>query len=327
MSKSDELLNQLHRFEVTGLIGLSTAAAAAVAASGPMLPGLYSHNRSVLTLQLDEMVGKRSIIPARAAREMARKLELTMDRLMLELLPIARGFARAPISHYRVGVVGKGKKGDLYFGYNIEFLNVPLSYTVHAEQAIVAQALMRGETSLEAVALFDTPSGLCRQFLNELPSAGNARILTPSRRPVRLRTLLPNFFGPQDLGQAGGLLGSQPWNLQLTGKKPDELSEAALAAARKSYAPYSQSPSGVALQTSSGKIYVGGCAENAAFNPSMSPLQGAIVNLVADHTEYRDIERAVLVEKDGAPASQEGATRNLLSALNPKARLTVLKAR
>lgn len=325
MSKSDELLNQLHRFEVTGLIGLSTAAAAAVAGSGHMLPGLYSHNRSMLTIQLQEMVGKKSIIPARQAREMARKLELTMDRLMLELLPIARGFARAPISHYRVGVVGKGKKGDLYFGYNIEFLSVPLNYTVHAEQAIIAQALMKGETSLEAVALFDTPSGLCRQFLNELPQAGNSRILTPSRRPVRLRTLLPNFFAPEDLGHAGGLLGSAPWKLELPGKH-DDLAAAALEAARKSYAPYSQSPSGVAIEAH-GKHYVGGTAENAAFNPSMSPMQGAVVNLVAGQVEYRDIARAVLVEKEGAPASQAGSAELLLKALNPRAKFSVLKAR
>lgn len=326
MSTSDELLNQLHRFEVTGLIGLSTAAAAAVAASGPMLPGLYSHNRSVLTVQLEEMLGKQSIVPARQARQIAKKLELTADRLMVELLPIARRFARAPISHYRVGVVGKGKKGDLYFGYNIEFLDVPLNYTVHAEQAIIAQALMRGETSLEAVALFDTPSGLCRQFLNELPGAGNMRILTPSRRPVRLRTLLPNFFGPEDLGQAGGLLGSSSWKLELKGKV-DSLAQSALEAARKSYAPYSQSPSGIALETTDGKHYCGGCAENAAFNPSMSPMQGAVVNLVADGRSYGEIARAVLVEREGAPASQAGSAQNLLQALQPKARLTVLKAR
>lgn len=325
MAKSDELLNQLHRFEVTGLIGLSTAAAAAVAGSGHMLPGLYSHNRSVITVQLQEMVGKKSIIPARQARQMAKKLELNMDRLMLELLPIARDFARAPISHYRVGVVGKGKKGDLYFGYNIEFLHCPLNYTVHAEQAIIAQALMKGETSLEAVALFDTPSGLCRQFLNELPGAGNARILTPSRRPVRLRTLLPNFFGPEDLGQAGGLLGSGAWKLELQGKH-DELAVSALEAARKSYAPYSQSPSGVAIEAH-GKHYAGGVAENAAFNPSMSPMQAAVVNLVADHVEYKDIARAVLVEKEGAPASQAGSAENLLKALNPRAKFTVYKAR
>ncbi len=325
MSKSDELLNQLHRFEVTGLIGLSTAAAAAVAGSGHMLPGLYSHNRSVLTVQLQEIVGKQSIIPARQARQIAKKLDLNMDRLMLELLPIARGFARAPISHYRVGVVGKGKKGDLYFGYNVEFLNVPLNYTVHAEQGIIAQALMKGETTLEAVALFDTPSGLCRQFLNELPGAGNIRILTPSRRPVRLRTLLPNFFGPEDLGQAGGLLGSGQWKLELPGK-PDALAIAALEAARKSYAPYSQSPSGIAIEAH-GKHYCGGTAENAAFNPSMSPMQGAVVNLVADHVEYKDIARAVLVEKEGAPASQAGSAENLLRALNPRAKFTVLKAR
>ncbi|MEW6280566.1 MAG: cytidine deaminase [Candidatus Eremiobacterota bacterium] len=319
-----ELLRQLGNFQNTGLIGLSTVAAAAMVATGEALPGLYGTSQSALTTQLKGLLGRRAHIPAAKARELAKKLDMSMDRLMIELIPVARGFARAPISGFRVGVVGKGRKGDLYFGYNIEFPGVPLNQTVHGEQAAVSIALMKGETSMEAVALIDAPSGECRQFLNELPRGGNLRILMHSRRPMRLSTLLPHSFGPAELGEKAALLHSRPWDLELATK--DELSAAALEAARRSYAPYSRSPSGVALSTGT-RIYAGGCAENAAFNPSLSPLQAALVHLVADGGDYADIQRAVLVEREGARAAQEGSTRMLLEAIAPQARLKVLKAR
>ncbi|MEG3387511.1 hypothetical protein V5H41_28630, partial [Salmonella enterica] len=40
--------------------------------------------------------------------------------------------------------------------------------------------------------------------------------------------------------------------------------------------PYSHSPSGVALECKDGRIFTGSYAENAAFNPTLPPLQGAL---------------------------------------------------
>src|SRR5206468_5952186 len=54
---------------------------------------------------------------------------------------------------------------------------------------------------------------------------------------------------------------------------------AALDAARKAYAPYSKSPSGVAIRSASGRTYRGSYIENVAFNPSLSPLQVALTGL------------------------------------------------
>ena len=46
----------------------------------------------------------------------------------------------------------------------------------------------------------------------------------------------------------------------------DDLNQAAIRAANKPH-PYSNSPSGVALQCRDGRIFTGSYAENAAFNP------------------------------------------------------------
>ena len=51
---------------------------------------------------------------------------------------------------------------------------------------------------------------------------------------------------------------------------------AALEAARRSYSPYTRCPSAVALITPGG-IHSGGIIENAAHNPSLQPLQAALI--------------------------------------------------
>lgn len=56
-----------------------------------------------------------------------------------------------------------------------------------------------------------------------------------------------------------------------------EMLTAALREANLAYAPYSRSPAGLALCTSSGRVFSGRCVESAAYNPTMSPLHAALV--------------------------------------------------
>ncbi|STM38216.1 cytidine deaminase [Escherichia coli] len=71
-------------------------------------------------------------------------------------------------------------------------------------------------------------------------------------------------------------MDEQDHGYALTG---DALSQAAIAAANRSHMPYSKSPSGVALECKDGRIFSGSYAENAAFNPTLPPLQGALILL------------------------------------------------
>lgn len=104
----------------------------------------------------------------------------------------------------------------------------------------------------------------------------------------------------------------------------EKLKFAALEAANKSHAPYSDSPSGVALVDSNGKVYKGSYVESAAFNPSLGPLQAAVVAFVAGGGgEYDEIVGAVLVEKDGAVVKQEDTVRLLLDSISPNCRFQI----
>ena len=226
------------------------------------------------------------------------------------LLAQAAAFAKPPVSQFKVGAVARGKSGGTYLGANVEFAGEALSFTVHAEQSAVVNAWMQGETAIDVVATSAAPCGYCRQFLNELVTASDL-VIHMGGEERKLSDLLPHSFGPRDLGITSGLLGSA--NNGLSIDENDDLSRAALAAANMSYAPYSRSFAGVALRTHGGVIVTGPYAENAAFNPSLSPLEAALSQLNMSGGAWSDIAEIVLVATDGMHTS---ATRTVLNAIS-----------
>lgn len=71
----------------------------------------------------------------------------------------------------------------------------------------------------------------------------------------------------------------------------------------------------MALQCRDGRIFTGSYAENAAFNPTLPPLQGALNLLSLNGYDYPDIQRAILAEIADAPLIQWDATAATLKAL------------
>ncbi len=276
---------------------------------------------------------RRPFLSPTEVRARASERGLPLDEFVLELLPWAAAYARPPISDFRVGALALGLSGGLYAGANLEFPGEALSFSVHAEQAAVCNAWLHGETGVTAIASTAAPCGYCRQFLNELTTASELRVLVPGQAPTTLAELLPAAFGPRDLGIAGGLLEPSARSLVLSQPAVGPVVAAALAAAAASYAPYSGTFAGVGLRTPSGSIYEGRYAENAAFNPSLGPLQGALVALTLAGGTYASIEEAVLVEaseaaggRHRAGASHRATTVALLAAVAPNVSLTYLPA-
>ncbi|KAK1437600.1 hypothetical protein QVD17_03394 [Tagetes erecta] len=120
-----------------------------------------------------------------------------------------------------------------------------------------------------------------------------------------------------------------PYTSHLSFKDKDDnfakLMKEALEAARGSYAPYSGSPSGVALMDSEGKVYKGSYMESAAFNPSMMAVQAALVAyMVAGGGAYDRIVAAVLVEKEEAVVRQEETVRLFIKHISPECHVRVV---
>jgi len=266
-------------------------------------------------------------IEPRDLAALARNENMSVEKLMLALLPLAQSYSRAPISNFHVGVVVRGESGALYTGANIEIPNQCLGFAVHAEQSALSNAYMHGENSVMALAVGGAPCGHCRQFIDEMAPEGEIVILTPEHGARKLSEILPEAFGPAALGMKHGALPVRGNSLSLVSPKTDEMSLAALEAMRKSYAPYSKSPSGVALRTKRGRIYRGSYIESVAFNPSLSPLQVALAAMIAAREEYPAIQAATLVEVHGAKISQRAVTETVLTAVAPGMQLEIVAAR
>ncbi|MES2121839.1 MAG: cytidine deaminase [Chlamydiota bacterium] len=262
------------------------------------------------------------VLSADVVKQITEISGIEVDALLQLLVPVAAVHAIPPISNYLVGAAALGESGAIYLGVNLEFLGIPLNECVHGEQFAFINARKHGERSIVAIALSAAPCGHCRQFMNEMGSSADLQIFTPHADPITLSALLPASFGPQDLGLSGNLLAI-PEHDGLFLYPESSLAARAFEAARASYAPYSDSPSGVALRTREGNVYSGSYLENAAFNPSVSPLQSALVSLVAELSRYDAIAEAILVERQGAKVSQEAMTREILKNIAPDAAFSV----
>ncbi|RDX88606.1 Cytidine deaminase 1, partial [Mucuna pruriens] len=290
---------------------------------------------------LSSMDPPKFVIQASEAQSMAESAALTLPELLPTLVSGAQPLARPPISNYRVAAVGLGSSGRIFVGVNLEFPGLPLHHSVHAEQFLITNLFLNAEPHLLSFAVSAAPCGHCRQFLQELSGAADIQVLVTSERPspqfTALSQFLPHRFGPHDLLPNDSPLLLEPRHNGLTLRQAQEdnlngvsnghvanqkLKIAALEAANKSHAPYTGSPSGVALLDCHGHVYKGSYVESAAFNPSLGPLQAALVAFVsADAGAYHQIVAAALVEKDGASVKQEHTTRLLLHSISPNCHL------
>lgn len=62
------------------------------------------------------------------------------------------------------------------------------------------------------------------------------------------------------------------------------------------YAPYTNCTSGVAIITTTGRVYGGGYIESAAFNPSLTPFHAAWAAAVTDHVTASQVRVNTFVE-------------------------------
>jgi cytidine deaminase len=261
------------------------------------------------------------VLSAAQAGELMAAGKLDENGLCLALLPVAAACALTPVSHFNVGAIVSGVSGNLYFGANMEITGVSLSQTVHAEQSAINHAWLCGEHQLRGITVNYSPCGHCRQFMNELNSGADLLIHLPAREPASLGHYLPDAFGPKDLDIKTLLMDQVDHHYHLADTPQpapqalEPLLQQALQAANQSHAPYSQSHSAVALQLTDGRIFAGRYAENAAFNPSLPPLQSALILLNMAGGDCHAIKRAVLTERADVPLSQWETTVTTLRAL------------
>jgi cytidine deaminase len=257
---------------------------------------------------LPEQSGKLSYA---VCQQLTNQLNISMEQLMVKLLPLAGVFAHVPISGFTVGAVAQAEsrlepsQRELYLGANLEFENMALNTTIHAEQSATLNAWHQDAGRLLAVATSETPCGHCRQFLHEFYGGLDLAVIQPGQekddcRILPINDLLVQPFTPADLNNHNALMGPgqlrQP--LKLKDSSDDPLVAAALEAANTAYAPYTGNVAGCAVQIRNQNIISGRSMESVAFNPSVSALHAAVIriNLMALEV-MQNFERVALVER------------------------------
>lgn len=110
----------------------------------------------------------------------------------------------APYSNVRVGAAGYTTDGRFVEGANVE--NASYGLTLCAECSLVSDLIRIGGGRLAAVAVVAgdakpiAPCGRCRQLLFEHGGGGLLIDNGPDAAPRHLHELLPDAFGPGDLG-------------------------------------------------------------------------------------------------------------------------------
>lgn len=254
-------------------------------------------------------------ISAEQFEELLSLSGLSDKELRISLLPFAAAYAYVPISDFYVGSLVRGLSGRLYFGANMEFIGAQMGQTVHAEQCGISHAWMKGEVGIKDITINYSPCGHCRQFMNELTTAKELIVQLPERNEMTLQQYLPESFGPADLDIDARLMDGKKHSYQTT--ETDPLLLKAVEALNYSHAPYSENHSGVALELDDGSVYLGSYAENAAFNPSLPPLQVALGQVLLAGKSFDQIKAAALAELTIGKISNVDGTQSTLEALNP----------
>jgi len=116
----------------------------------------------------------------------------------------ATGNSYAPYSHVTVGAAGVTAQHIFVVGSNVE--NASYGLTLCAECSLVSDLARVGGGRLVAVSIVAgdgepiAPCGRCRQLLYEHGGADLLLDAGPDIEPTTLATLLPDAFGPDDLG-------------------------------------------------------------------------------------------------------------------------------
>ena len=135
------------------------------------------------------------------------------DAELVSLALEARERAYVPYSHWAVGAALLCADGTVYQGCNIE--NAAYTPSNCAERTAFFKAVYDGYRDFSAIAVvggpkgeptrgYCAPCGVCRQVMREFCDKDSFRVILGDSvlepKPLLLRELLPESFGPEDLG-------------------------------------------------------------------------------------------------------------------------------
>lgn len=130
---------------------------------------------------------------------------------LFEAAKSAQTNAHAPYSGYRVGAAIRTTSGDVFTGCNVENSSYPEGTC--AEAGAIAAMVVGGGREIDAIVTVTdsdtpgTPCGGCRQRIREF-ARPDTRVVAMTSAGVAIAStmsaILPDSFGPENLGHATG---------------------------------------------------------------------------------------------------------------------------
>lgn len=290
--------------------------------------GIAARVKAAISTRQRQPAGNNgSVLAAGIATELVSEFGLASVRdLMCLLLDVAKDLASPSISDFHVGAVGlEAETGNLILGGNVEFPGTHLGFTLHGEGFVFTRTMSRG-TNISVVAIGEAhPCAHCRQCLAEYAASEKLELIDPLGHTLTLAQLYPWPFDPNYLGERGAVPGRELWpELKFDEAAVPPVAETLLAIGRRSHSPYSKCPGAVLLHLKDGNTVSGLAIESVAFNPTIHPIQAAIVDLLAHGYAYADISGTTLGTVRGGDVDYSVSTRELLARVAPEAPLQIL---
>ncbi|CAF2029866.1 BnaC07g50770D [Brassica napus] len=254
-----------------------------------------------------------------------------LHSLITEATPLAQSLTSKRRPHI---AIGRGSNGLTYVGFDVELPDLPLNFSIHAVQFLVVSLKLNFDLALRDLAISNdgshcyAPCGHCCQFLQEI-NKGN-EIQTLITEPTGSGFMPLEMLLPQSFSRYSAISDDVPdvfhrrYPLTFIDRSHDLIGLTAMTAARNSYAPYSNAPSGVVLYDRQGHKFSGSYIESVAAFPSLGPLQAVLVNFVIDTggREFKNIVVAVLVETRSR-FRQEDTARMIMQKIAPGCKFNV----
>lgn len=188
---------------------------------------------------------------------------------------------------------------------------------MHGEGFVFTRAFSRG-TTISTIAIGEAhPCAHCRQYLSEFAATRHLTLIDPLGHRLTMAQLYPWPFDPDYLGETGAVPGKTLWSLTCDDPLLRETGE-------RAHTPYSRCPGAIVLTLADGNRLRGAAIESVAFNPTMGPLQAALIDLLAHGRRYDEIVAARLGTVHGGAVDYERSVRELLHAIAPNAQLEVI---
>jgi len=267
------------------------------------------------------------VISGADTEQLVRQFSLaSTDQLMVHLIALAQKRSDPSISGFPVGAVGlEAETGALVLGSNMEFPGSSLSMTMHGEGFVATRAFSRGQRLVRIAISEAHPCAHCRQYLCEFDWRDNLELIDPLGHRLKLADLYPWPFDPAYLGEHGarpGRRGARP--AVQPGTKESGALEALIDAGARGHMPYSGAPAAVVIETHDGALIRGVGIESVAFNPTIMPIQAALVDLVAHGYSYVDIDHVHVGFDPNGPVDHRAATQLMVEALAPGAKTSIV---